>query len=931
MPSHRESLATRFLKRLSDSVYRHPALFLYPQLLFFAVCVIYSYSHLQLNTSRNDLVGKDKKYHQNFLRFKEEFPLQDDLVVVAESEDHEKNRQFVERLGMKLEQETNLFTGVFYKGDLRMLGNKALLFIDAKTLGVMKTALTDYRPFIDNFSSATNLNSMFRLINRQFRTAKREANAENESLMKAIPALEGILKQANDSLHRPGTPPSPGISALFGNDQEAEQEMYVTFDHGRIYLVNAHALREDLNFAAVERLRQLVKATQAEVQGLNIGITGEPVLEFDEMAQSKHDATIATVVSLILCALIFIYGYQETGRPLKATFCLVIGLGYTLGFTTLVIGHLNILTITFLPMLIGLCIDFGVHLISRYEEELHRGRTEREALEKAMVYTGMGIFTGCFTTAGAFLAMGLTNFKGIQEMGIISGCGLLICLVPMMTLLPILLLRGRQNVMDKKIHDLGRRSRIEQYWLSRPIAAICVTVAISALALTQVRRVYFDYNLLNMQSEGLPAVLTEKLLIKSATNSVIFGVVVADTLAQADALEQRLTNLTTVASVRSMSSYLSLDQTERLPDRPAVQLATNTSPSLSTNQIDRLALVGEIKRIVADIHFAPLDLASVDLPELDQTLLILQGYLSLAIEEVKKENNDPLAKSLASLRGAVRDLREGMAHGDRLEVATKLGAFQRALFDDFRETLTTLQNQDNSGPLRASDLPKALRDRFIGKTGKYLLQVYPKEDVWQRANQEAFVRQLRTVDPNVTGTPVQLYEYTSLLKSSYQEAALYALAAIALLVLIHFHSLICVILALLPVGVGTLWMIGIMGVVSVPFNPADLMTLPLVIGIGVTSGIHILNRFSEEQTPSILAKSTGLAVIVSALTTVAGFGSLVLAKHQGMRSLGFVMAVGTTTCMVVAITFLPAVIVVLSRIGWKMKKPSAENAHSSPG
>lgn len=175
------------------------------------------------------------------------------------------------------------------------------------------------------------------------------------------------------------------------------------------------------------------------------------------------------------------------------------------------------------------------------------------------------------------------------------------------------------------------------------------------------------------------------------------------------------------------------------------------------------------------------------------------------------------------------------------------------------------------------------------------------------------------MDPTVTGTPVQLLEYTTLLKSSYEEAAYYALGAIAILVLLHFRSVSCVILSLLPVAVGAAWMVGLMGLAGIPFNPANIMTLPLVIGIGVTSGIQILNRFSEEQNPSIFARSTGLAVVVSALNTVAGFGSLILAKHQGIQSLGFVMAVGTTTCMLVAVTFLPAVLTLLMQRGWTLR------------
>ena len=217
----------------------------------------------------------------------------------------------------------------------------------------------------------------------------------------------------------------------------------------------------------MERLRELVAQTEREVPGLNVGLTGEPVLEHDEMEQSQKDTTVASIVSLVMCALIFIYGYQETGRPLKATLCLLVGLGYTLAFTTLTIGHLNILTITFVPILIGLAIDFGVHLITRYEEELRQGKSEEAAMRKAMVFTGQGIFTGALTTAAAFLAMWLTNFKGIQEMGIICGGGMMVCFVPMMTLLPVLLLRGRQNVHGphKPPPKIELRARIENIWL----------------------------------------------------------------------------------------------------------------------------------------------------------------------------------------------------------------------------------------------------------------------------------------------------------------------------------------------------------------------------------------------------------------------------------------------------------------------------------
>ena len=887
----------RALKLLTRAVCTHRSWFVWPQVVLFGLCVWFTAAKLEFHTNRNDLVGADKKYHQNFLQFKKEFPAQDDLVVVVESESIARNRQFVERLGAKLELETNLFIDVFYKGDLKMMGHKALLFVPEADLKELHQALNDYRPFIQQFSQASNLASLFGLVNTQFRTAKQETNAANDSLIKALPALRRLIEEGTDILKRPGTPPSPGVNALFGAGEEAEKASYITFANGKIYLVTARARGEDVNAEAVARIRELIALTQVEVPGVNVGLTGEPVLEVDEMDQSQRDSTIASIVSLVGCGLIFIYGYKSTGRPLKAVFALIIGLGYTMGFTTLTVGHLNILTITFVPILIGLAIDFGVHLITRYEEELRNGRSELEAMELAMVNTGQGIFTGALTTATAFLAMGLTDFRGIQEMGIICGGGLLVCLIPMMTLLPVLLLRGKQNVLDHASHPVDRRDKLERLWLDRPWTVTGLTLALSGIAVLGGLRVKFDYNLLNMQSAGLPAVEFEEKLIRSSDKSVLFGAVVANSLAEAKQLEARLTALPGVSSIDSMAKFIGDDQTSKL------------------------RIVTRIKAETGSIRFAPVDRELIHAEDLSRTLWSLQGYLGLALGSVG-DSDKALSLELASLRKAIADFRKGLLDETNPERLTRATEFQTALFDDLHATFRSLREQDDSAPLGVDDLPHSLRSRFVGVTGKHLLMVYPRTNVWDRAPQAEFVRQLRSIDENATGTPVQLYEYTSLLRSSYEKSAWYALAAISLMVFFHFKSPMCVILSLIPVGLGFFWMVGFMGWRGIDFNPANIMTLPLVVGIGVTNGIHILNRFAEERDPGILGKSTGKAVLVSGLTTIAGFGSLVIAQHRGISSLGFTMAVGVTTCMVVGLTFLPALLKLLGKAGWKMKNPA---------
>src|ERR1035437_9821136 len=897
-----DSFLARSLARLTVAICRHPRWFFYPQVALFLLCVLYTIGFLKADMNRDNLVGPNQKYHENYLRLQQEFPQQGDLVVVVESDNIEKNRQFVERMAAKMQTETNLFRDIFYQQSLAMMGSKALLYASETNLMEMKTMLQAARPFVRQFTQTTNLVSFFEQINTAFRTAPREANADTESLMQALPALSRIVTQATDSLQRPGAPPSPNVIALFDTSGSGVLSNYITFANGRIFLVTTHApnaktngptvdqqhqqgrqTQDEVNGYVIDRLRQLVKQTQAEVPGLNVGITGEPVLDYDEMTQSKKDITLASIVSLVLCALIFIYGYNEIGRPVKATICLVIGLGYTLAFTTLTIGHLNILTITFVPMLIGLAIDFGVHLITRYEEELRHGTTAEAAL---------------------------TNFKGIEEMGIICGGGLLVCFIPMMTMLPVMLLRGQQNVIDHQVTEDATRARIENIWLQRPVLVMGVTLGLCVAALFGARKVYFDYNLIKMQSPSLPSVMFEQKLLDSADNSLLYGAVIADSLTNAVDLMGKIRKLPTVADIE--------------PPFYGDFLA---------DQREKLKLVGQIKQEIAPLQCNPPDTQPVKIYELSRTLYGLSGYLGNALEEVG--NSEPaLTRQLVSLRQAIENLRKAMLQGDSPaldEHANKLAQFQQALFADLIETFQILQHQDDRTPLRVEDLPLALRDRFVGVTGKLLLQVYPRDDVWQRDKQEKFVTDLRKVDPNVTGTPVQLYEYETLLQDSYVQAAWYSLAAIALMVFFHFRSLGAVILSLLPLGIGTLWLTGLMGWFDIPINLANIMTLPLVIGIGVTNGVHILNRFAEERTPGILARSTGKAVLVSGLTAIAGFGSLILAKHHGIYSLGCVMATGIATCMIAGLTFLPALLNLLGRWRPLIKQPSADNSLSALG
>jgi hopanoid biosynthesis associated RND transporter like protein HpnN len=898
-PLH-EHLAGRLLQKLTDALLRHPRWFVFPQILLAVACIVYTSTHLRFSTNRNDLVSSNEKHQIAFREFSEEFKSFDSLVAIAESDSTEKNRQFVERLAARLRAEPDLFKDIYYKGDLKQMGSKALFFLPEATLVDLRQSLQTNRPLIETFSRINNLDGLFQTVNRQFRSAPgtfSRARVEDDGSVRPLPTLQRVVDLAAASVNSPSAMVLPGIAALFTDEGGADpQGLYLTFAGGRIYLVTAQPVTEQREEAAIERLRVLVEETRHQVPGVNAGITGEAVLKVDEMRQARHDTDVAAVISLALSALIFIYGYREIRRPLLATFTLLIGVAYTLGFATLAIGQLNILSISLVPILIGLAIDFSVHLIARFEEELRRGDAKERAVRKALAFTGVGIFSSGFTTAGAFFAMMLTDFKGIRDMGLISGVGLLVCLIPMMTVLPVLLLWNQPGTRDT-LPLAARpsvRQRVEESYMKRPVLVLLGGLLFTLFTVSQFHKLNFDYNLLNLQTRDLPAVGIEKKLIASGSQSLLYGVVVAHSLPEALELEQQLRRLPVVANVVSMAHYL------------------------NEGGARKQQIIHEIKREVGAIHLAEPATEPVDIPRLNQALYSLQGYLGLGADLLRRDGADPkLEEQLRSLRVSVNRLQNSLTAGHP-QVTARITAFQQGLFKDLQETVAIIRQQDDSGPLTVGDLPPFLRDRFLSRSGKFMLQVYPRGDVWQRAQQEEFVRSVRTVAPNVTGSPVQFYEYTSMLKESFQKAAGYAAAVIAFLVYLHFRRLDAVVLAFLPVGLGFCWMLGLMGLFGVPFNPVNIIALTLVIGIGVTNGIHILNRFAEEAHPSILARSTGKAVLVSALTTMAGFGSLMVAKHQGIASLGAVMLLGTSMCMIASLAFLPAVLTLLNIVGWSL-------------
>jgi len=256
-----------------------------------------------------------------------------------------------------------------------------------------------------------------------------------------------------------------------------------------------------------------------------------------------------------------------------------------------------------------------------------------------------------------------------------------------------------------------------------------------------------------------------------------------------------------------------------------------------------------------------------------------------------------------------------------VEIAEKrLNHFSENLFSDYRDKIADLKASVDVSLVSVAEIPESLRKRYISQNGVYLITVYPSVDIWDIAQREEFMGQLRRVDSGVTGNAIHMFESTRLMRDGYFQGGVYAMVAIFVYILVSFGNIRATLIVLLPVVAGSMWTVGIMDLAGISFNLANLVILPLIIGIGVVNGVHLVHRYREEKDKNvnILSRSTGQGVVLSSLTTMIGFGSLMVADYQGVYSLGLVLTLGVGCCLVASITVLPAMLKLCAAKGWEL-------------
>jgi hopanoid biosynthesis associated RND transporter like protein HpnN len=907
----------RLLRRLVRASCRRPALTILVAVALAAAGVLYALHTLTLATSTRALLPRNEPYIERYVQYEREFGELDDLAIVVEAPSLPEATVYAGRLVRELKAARVPLTRVAYRIDPKQFEGRALLYLSLDRLTEIRERIFDYQEFMESFAVRPTLDQLVDGVATQIANAFLggflDLGLSESKGSLDLRFVRDLVAQISTRLDRPAPYHSPW-GALFAVGGDSASAGYFLSDDQRLLFILAEPESREGSFtgnrAAIEGVRAVVAGLEGEFPDVNVGVTGKPALSNDEMTAAFDDSQRATYLAFGLTLGLLVLAFLRVGKPVLMLAVLALSLCWSIGVTTLVVGHLSLFSVMFISIVIGIGIDYGIYFLFRYEEELFLGRNLKEALEITAARSGPGMLLGAVTAAGTFYVLMLTDFRGVQELGFISGTAILLAWLATMTALPAVLVVVDRRHAARPRGTVPRAIALESVHVPlvdrltaypRTVLACAAALAVaSALALGWVE---FDYNLLNLQADGTESVDWEKKILATSGRSGFAALSSADTLDELRRKQEAFRRLPTVSEVDSALLLI--------PDQQA-----------------------EKRKVIAD--FAPI----VGPVRVNRAIRLDLGRLLTALETLKRRfeiaaNEAPAGDAQRELTRTAQDIGRlviKVRQSDPDTATAALTLLQRQVYRDFVTSFQRLQSNLNPRLVGLTDVPPEIRRKFISDQGRFLLQIHPAVDIWDRDGAGRFVADLRAVDPQVTGTPIITHEAILLMERAYKQGTVYAIVLVSGLTFLMLRRVRETLLALLPLGLGLVWTIGLMYVFDLKFNLGNVFGLPLILGAAAEYGLNIVIRFMEgrEHGGPLIARSTIMAVLVNGLTTVVGFGSLMLAHHRGIFGLGLLLTLGTAASLIAALIVLPVLLRLLHRPAVPPLPPPVERVEAVP-
>ena len=828
---------------------------------------IYAARTVKINSDTADMLSAELDFRRLNIELRKTFPRQArDLAVVIDGATPEEAERAAAHMREEIARRPDLFRSAFHPQGEPFFRRNGLLLLPLADLEETADRILAAQPFLGTVWQDRSIRGLADMLS--LAVERRTGEGEGSGLKGLADAMDriGAVVRA-EAGKAPGTLSwmslmfGPGDDRRSGRRQILLVEIALAFD------------RFPPGKQAIGAVRGIAAAMPAGLrEGVSVRLTGRPALRHDELQSVRAGMELAGALSFTLVVLLLLLCFRSIRLSIAALLTLVIGLVWTAAFAAATVGVLNLISVAFAVLFIGLCVDFGIHYGLRWCEAARRGLDRGAANALAASSVGPGLALAALAAGIGFLAFLPTDFQGLAELGFIAGAGMAIGFFATMTLLPAFI-----AVLDARPDGPGGGGRgfsetvarlIEGRARSVVVAAGAVLVAAAAMS----SLVRFDFDPLRLKDPESESVRTVMELVANGDGDAYALVHLAASLDAADAAAARLRTVPEVGSARTLSSFVPKDQD------------------------DKLDILEEVAELVGPAFAA--DRAPP--PSEAETVEALLG-LEEKLDALAASGRGEEARAARRLADALAGLIDADPSPERL-----VGLSDR-LLRNLPVAVGRLREALSAERVDFGAVPAALRDRWVAADGRAKVEIHARAPIHEdRDALRRFVEAVRSEVPQAAGPPITVLEAGNTVVAAFLQATATAILAIALLLVVTLRSLRSVVIGFLPLVLAASIAMAAMVATGLSFNHANVIVLPLLFGLGVANGIHLLARERREGAASpAIRSSTPRAVLFSALTTAASFASLGISHHPGTASMGVLLTVSLVSLLACSLTVLP--------------------------
>ena len=819
----------------------------------------YTARNFSINTDINTLISPDLDWRKRDNQFEQAFDRDRLILAVVEAPTPELTSSAAKALAEKLSGDTKNFESVTPLGSGEFFEKNGLLFLPVEEVGQVTGQLESGAPLIEIMAGDPSIRGLTGALETGLAGIKRgQAKLDNADRPFNLIAqtVEDVLNKGNATFSwRELTSDKPLTDA----DRRAFIEFkpildYQALEPGKTATDAIRQAAKDLNFATT--------------YGARVRLTG-PVPMANEEYATVQDGAITNGIGTVVIVLFILWLALHSAKIIFAVFVnLFVGLSITTAVGLMMVGSLNLLSIAFAVLFVGLGVDFGIQYSVRYRSERFKNDNLPLALENAARRAAVPLSLAAMATAAGFLCFLPTDYKGISELGKIAGAGMLVAFLTSITTLPALLdLLNPPGESDPVGYAF--LAPVDEFLEKHRVIIIVGTLLVAVAGLPLLYFMKFDFNPINLRSKNAELIATFLDLRKDPNTGANAINVMTNSEADAKTIEAKLEKVPEVLRVMSLDSFVPEDQPAKL--KLIAQAAKVVGPALNPDSVDA----------------APSDEENVEL-------------LKSSAESLRKTAGDN--KGLGAV--AARRLADALAKLADSNQATRDKA-QNIFVTPLKVVLDQLKNTLQAQPVSLKTLPADLVAGWKTKDGLMRVEALPKGDPNDNDNLRRFADAVLAAEPAAIGGPVSILKSGDVVVNAFIHAGIYALLVIGLLLWLTLQRITDVLMTLIPLLVAGIVTLEICVLIGMPLNFANIVAMPLLLGVGVAFKIYYVTAWRSGRT-NLLQTSLTRAIFFSALTTATAFGSLWLSSHPGTASMGKLLALSLVTTLAAVLLFQPA-------------------------